>query len=76
MGDMADFSIDQLVLDTWGIRPRKQSVYGPPLTCRHCGSSDVYWQKVKGEYRIYSQDTVKLHRCPVTPLGALPDDDE
>ena len=58
--------------------PRDRDAFGPPMTCRHCGSPRVYWQAVKGQHVLYNRDTLEPHRCPRAlpePLGAIEDPD-
>lgn len=47
----------------------RSQVYGPPLQCKHCGSFDVYWQKVLGQFVLYSTTDLEPHVCPCTPDG-------
>jgi hypothetical protein len=43
---------------------RTRHTYGNVLTCRHCGSKDLYWQREKGLWRMYDRSTISIHRCP------------
>ena len=40
------------------------NVYGPPLQCKHCGQLGVYWQTVKGAYRLHDIEGLTPHICP------------
>ena len=34
------------------------------VSCRHCGSTDVYWEAVPGgQYRLFDKETNKRHFC-------------
>lgn len=79
MGEMADLEVDRMIEQGMWFRPSGRSrAYGPPLTCKGCGSPDVFWQrvfdKVKREsgYRMHDTATLELHSCPLpanTPDG-------
>lgn len=69
MGDMADFYIEQGLSRGWtpagnGRRSRSPGVYGPPLKCKHCGATDVYWQRIQGHYVLTDKTTLARHVCP------------
>lgn len=72
MGEMADFYLAQ-EMDAYGRSPApvRGSAYGPPLKCKGCGASDVYWQRVRGQWRIHNRNTLDPHVCP----GKLNPDD-
>jgi hypothetical protein len=71
---MADFYIEQGLARGWspfgGSRSR---AYGPPLKCRHCGSTKVYWQRVHNrgtDYAMHDTATLDPHDCPAfTPTA-------
>lgn len=56
MGDLFDRMFVERNRDPW------QRAY-PPTTCKRCGSGDVYWQTVHGEYKLYSTNTLTQHNC-------------
>jgi hypothetical protein len=63
MAEMAEFYLEQEMNahpDEWFHR-----TYGPPLKCKHCGATGLYWQTVKGQYRIYEKSTIAQHVCPI-----------
>lgn len=66
MGEMADYYLElEMNANPEGwfhCRPHRDS-YGPPLTCKRCGSGDVYWQNVKGEHKLYDKNTLEPHDC-------------
>ena len=41
----------------------KRNVYGPVVTCRNCGSRDVYWQRSNGKYVLFNKGDLTMHRC-------------
>jgi hypothetical protein len=63
MGDIADDLIDQMI--ERGCR----NAYGPPLQCRYCGATGLYWQKVRGRHLIYERETLEPHHCKPTADG-------
>lgn len=44
-------------------------VYGPPLTCRVCGSGNLYWQMAGGTHRMYDRSTLEPHVCATSADG-------
>jgi hypothetical protein len=60
VGDMADDLLDQIFAGYDG-RPWQRAY--PPTTCKRCGSGDVYWQTVNGDYKLYSTNTLTQHVC-------------
>ena len=46
-----------------------QGAYGPPMRCNRCGSRDVYWQIVKGNYVLFDKETLSGHLCPTNTDG-------
>lgn len=64
MGDIADYLIERMVdAGAW------HRTYGPPLTCKHCGATGLYWQKVRGRYFIHERATLERHHCPPNAEG-------
>lgn len=45
-------------------RGNRGSVYGPPLECKYCGQTGLYWQIVKGAYRTHEICSLQPHICP------------
>jgi hypothetical protein len=73
MGDIADDHVNQMIEHgMWGY-PRRRSVYGPPLKCRYCGSTKVYWQAVKGQHEMYDKETLTRHECQVKDTEGFDD---
>jgi DNA-directed RNA polymerase subunit RPC12/RpoP len=62
MGDIADWMLDQ-ALDAGEWFPARRSAYGPPVTCKHCGSRNVYWQRVKGGWQLKDKANLERHLC-------------
>lgn len=78
MGDIADWMIEQMIdQGLWGLGAprvsRNRDAYGPPLTCRNCGSKNVYWQAVKGQFEIFNKDTLTRHECQVNDTEGFED---
>lgn len=46
------------------------------LSCNRCGSVNVYWQRMAGQYRLLSTLTDELHVCPIKTdaFDAIPED--
>lgn len=65
--DMADEFVEEGLARGWfRLGNGRPSAYGPPLACRHCGSSKVFWQKVhnrKTEYAMHDIDSLAEHNC-------------
>lgn len=81
MGDIADWTNDcmQEAYPDWmpvGDRYRSHGRTAAAPRCRNCGSHDVRWRQQGGRWVLFSMQPGVEHRCPVTPLGALPEDDE
>lgn len=73
LGDIADYLVDQMIEQgMWGY-PRRCSVYGPPLKCSNCGSTEVYWQAVKGRHEMYDKATLTRHECQVKDTEGFED---
>ena len=49
--------------------PKRESVYGPPVTCKFCQASDLYWQIVRGEPVLSHRDDLRKHECNPTAEG-------
>jgi len=64
MGEMADYEIERIPF-TGRSRYRQPTVYGPPLKCKHCGATNVYWQRVRGTYVLTDIPTLARHVCPL-----------
>jgi hypothetical protein len=65
MGEMADFYLAQEMIacpDEW-YADEWRSCYGPPLKCRYCGATGLYWQIVPKGVRLYTRSTIGPHRC-------------
>ena len=75
MGDMADYYIGLALSNGenpfggYGRARRTPTVYGPPLKCKHCGATTVYWQRVRGDYKIFDKATLDTHVCRNTAEG-------
>ena len=79
MGEMADYYTDLWLDQGWSpvgskrkqrrqARPQ-QSVYGPPIRCSVCGSTDVYWQTVHSKYEQWNKTTRDRHVSQTTADG-------
>lgn len=56
----------------WGRATARSPVYGPPLKCKTCGATNVYWQRVRKQhnragYLLHDIATLKPHSCPIPP---------
>ncbi len=74
-GDIADWTNDcmQDAHPDWcPVGAPRRSAYGPPLTCKACGATGLYWQRVKGEHRIHDRATLLPHVCSAWAAG-VPD---
>lgn len=82
MGDMADWFVQQaLDRGEWIGRSKggQRDAFGPPVTCKHCGATGLYWQKVHNrgtEYTLASRETLAVHDCPKFKPTAEGFDDE
>lgn len=76
MGEIADEHYDRMIDEGYlpvgdyffgrrsqGSYGRSRSAYGQPLKCKHCGSTEVYWQRVKGEHKLYDKSDLTPHNC-------------
>lgn len=68
MGEMADYYIDRMInRDPWYTRSR---AYGPPISCKHCGSTNVFWQALHGDkFELRNTDDHQKHICPTSADG-------
>lgn len=75
MGEMADEIVNQMIEQgMWGFACRRnRSAYGPPLKCHYCGSTNVYWQAVKGKHVMYDKDSLQPHECAVNDTEGFDD---
>jgi len=75
MGEMADFYVDQMMdaYPSWGVPGVRSKVYGPPLKCKHCGCTNVYWQNAHGRYVMNDQHTLNTHVCAERTLQGFKD---
>lgn len=69
MGEIADDHIAYMVERGYKssiptFRPR--NAYGPLVSCRHCGSRAVYWQRDRGNYVLWDKNTLQRHTCLTT----------
>ena len=54
MGDMADYYWDLALVAAEGFAPVK---------CKHCGSTDTYWQNKAGAWALHNKSDLQPHRC-------------
>lgn len=41
----------------------KGGTYGEREVCKHCGSKDVFWQRVRGEWVLNNKSDLSRHQC-------------
>lgn len=63
MGEMADFYIEQHLARGWSPVGNGRRVYGPPLKCKHCGATNVYWQRTREGHRLHNTANLAPHDC-------------
>lgn len=71
MGEYADDAVDRIINGPYGVwtPKRRASVYGPTVECKHCGSTDVYWQMVSGKYKLHNKADLSRHDCFPQPTA-------
>lgn len=75
MGDIADDIFNRYVDDGFWFSGRRSEP--PPTVCKQCGSHAVFWQLVKGQYKLFSRNTLTEHVCdPDAVAKHLADDFE
>lgn len=37
--------------------------YGPRLTCKFCGSSEVFWARNRDGWKVMNKGDMELHQC-------------
>lgn len=47
----------------------RPDAYGPPVACKHCGSTDVYWQQTRSGHRLHQTTDLQPHVCPTSAEG-------
>lgn len=69
MGEMADYFIDRMIhRDPW--HGRCSRAYGPPVSCKNCGSSAVFWQAMPGgKFELRDTETHQKHVCQTSADG-------
>lgn len=71
MGDIADWTNDCMQDANPECMPigdpyRRRNAYGPPLMCKHCGTTSVFWQMTRTGYRLHNREDLQLHNCSST----------
>jgi len=76
MGEMADWALEMNVypVDEAGFDGFDRVMYDeeeggvyvpckPPLKCRYCKSTDVYWDNTVNGWRLFNVKNQQLHNC-------------
>lgn len=60
MGDILDGMIDQMDAQDFGLNRFDNEPHS--VTCKYCGTKDLWWFEKEGKWRLYDEDS-KLHIC-------------
>ncbi len=76
MGEMADYALEMNVytpddlgfdgFDSWEADDYGNAIcrVKKTLSCKHCGTKKVYWSNTENGWRLFNDETRKIHSCP------------